>query len=148
MSESDERLKRQTASSLVGQCCVLALVVIFAFPWLAFLGFRQHSWDGVAAVAVAGSICFLAGCLALVVTWRLRSRESALNGLLLSMICRTGIPLLVAAVLSMQGGWLAEAGVFGKIMLYYLIVLFAETYLAVRTIKSSDPASGALSRLT
>jgi hypothetical protein len=48
------------------------------------------------------------------------------------MACRTGLPLVAGVVLHRRGGELASAGVFAMILGYYLVILVAETLLAIR----------------
>lgn len=116
---------------------LLACVLLLALPLFAYFAHSKHGTDGTVAAVVAAAVCLVAGCLAISVTSLFQSMGQGMNGLLLSMIIRTGIPLVAGVSLSMQRGPLAEAGVFGMIVLNYLIMLTIETISAVRIVQQT-----------
>jgi len=56
---------------------------------------------------------------------------------LAAMLIRMGLPLGVGLALHRQGGPLADAGVFGLVVIFYLVMLVTEAYLSVRLVKQS-----------
>jgi len=48
------------------------------------------------------------------------------------MFFRFGLPLIAGLIFQESGGVLAEAGVFGLIVVFYLITLVAETCLSLQ----------------
>lgn len=58
----------------------------------------------------------------------------AINAVGMAMLVRMAIPLAAGFLITTTGGPLAEAGVFGMIVGFYLIGLLVETILAVRLV--------------
>ena len=120
---------------------ILTLVVALAFPVFAWIGHKSHGWDGVAAGGVAAGTCWLGAVVALVLGGVFGRSGNAANGVLLGMLFRMGIPLAVGIALDRRGGPLADAGVFGMILVYYLVTLVAETTLSLKLIPSDDKST-------
>jgi len=135
---------RSGPMGLVVSCAVLALVVLLAFPAFAWFGFSRHGHVGLLAAATAGVVCFVAAAAALAASATLRGPKTAVHGALLGIAFRTGLPLMAGFVLMQRGGPLAEAGVFGMIVVYFLITLTVETLLAVRLLRPRCKISKAL----
>ena len=119
-------------------CAILTLVVALAFPVFAWFGHKLHGWDGVAASGVAAGVCWLGAAIALVLGGVLGRGGNAANGVLLGMLFRMGIPLAVGIALDRRGGLLADASVFGMILIYYFVTLVAETALSLKLIPPAD----------
>lgn len=111
-------------------CLLLTTLWLLTGPLVAWYGHAQHGADGILAALTAGGVCWLGALLALIFT-RLLSGSQAVQGLMLSMLFRMGLPLAAGALLTLAGGPLAKAGVLGMILLYYLVFLVAETLLSV-----------------
>lgn len=113
----------------------LALVVVLlaAGAW----SFERHGESGLVAALVAFAVCWTAGAAALAITGLARTPERAMHGLLLSMLVRMGLPLAAGIVLQGRGGPLAEANVFGLIVVFYLVMLAVEAFLSVRLVKQT-----------
>ena len=103
--------------------CLLAPVSIFAFV--------RTGWSGVTAATVAALVCWFAATLALAIVVLFRGPKYGVSGILGSMLIRMALPLVAGTALSRQGGPLAEAGVFGMIVVFYLFTLAIETWLSV-----------------
>ena len=126
-------VKSSPAPRIFTAIAILALVIAGVFPLFAWYGYQRYGTTGLATAGIAAAICFFSGALALVVTGRSIGSNSPV-GLLFSMLIRTGIPLAAGLVLSSNFEILRNAGVFGMILVYYLITLSVETTLAVRLI--------------
>lgn len=123
---------RSRPTSLWTASAVLTLITAAVFPVFAGIGHGRAGWSGVGAAGVAAGVCWTGGVLALLAAGLFRSSRNAVNGILLGMACRTGLPLVAGLVLLRRGGPLASAGVFAMILGYYLVILVAETLLAIR----------------
>jgi hypothetical protein len=55
------------------------------------------------------------------------------------MFLKTGIPLFIGMSLDKAGGPVAEAGLFGMILVYYLITLLVWLVLAVQMLGGLNP---------
>ena len=117
---------------------LLVGLMLAAFPAFAIYGYSIHGLVGLAAAAVAGTVCLFGATMALLCQGLTRSGPNVVGGLLLGMAFRFGIPLATGLILYRLGGPLAEAGVFGMIVVYYLLGLTIETTLSVRLIGSSS----------
>ena len=111
-------------------------MAVFAttFPVFAYFGFRAHGEAGVLAAVVAAVVCLGAGLVALIFLASFRKPQQAFTGVGLAMLFRMAIPMATGAVLTKLGGPLAQAGVFGMIVGFYLVGLLVETLLAVRMV--------------
>lgn len=95
--------------------------------------------NGVLAASAAAGICWFGSTVALLLAGYTSRSNQGVQGHLLGMFFRLGLPLIAGMMLQKAGGPLAEAGVFGLIVVFYLITLVAETVLSLRFIKRSNP---------
>ncbi|MCA9124201.1 MAG: hypothetical protein H6822_34140 [Planctomycetaceae bacterium] len=109
---------------------------IITFPAFAIYGNQAHGRAGIVASVVAAFTCWVAGVVALAFVSAFRRSHNAFNGVGLAMVCRMMIPMAVGFVATKLSGPLAEAGVFGMIVGFYLVGLLVETLLAVRLVNS------------
>lgn len=112
---------------------LLTAALVAVFPLFAWVGYHRHGEVGVVAAALAGSIGWLAGASALVCI-HLTSRSNPIAGVFGSMLFRMGLPLVIGLVLQNTVPALAEVGIFGTVLLYYLVTLAVETTLSVRMV--------------
>jgi hypothetical protein len=85
---------------------------------------------------VAGLLCFAAASAALIVAALTANTPNALTGILLGIVLRTAAPLLLSILLTQAFSPLADAGLLGMVLVNYLVVLTAETLLAVRLVNA------------
>jgi hypothetical protein len=123
-------------------CALLALAVAVAFPVVAAMAYQWYGAAGVFAAAVAAIVCWAAATLALVCTALLQGPQAALYAMLFGMLFRMGLPLGIGLVLSRTSPVLAGAGVFGFIVVFYLVTLVVETLLSLTFVKR-ETAAGA-----
>ncbi len=119
-------------------CVWLALVVVAAFPVLAIYGYMQYEFAGLLAAISAGLVCLLGSEIALLLTIWSYGSDQKIQSVLLGIFFRTGIPLVFGMLTYMTGGPLAEAGLFGMILVYYLLTLAVETILAVHLVSQTS----------
>ena len=119
----------------------LLLAVTVVFLCVSCFSYPRHGWSGVLAAGVSGLVCWLASSAALFVTTYTAGAPHALHGTLFSIILRTAVPFLVSLILIQMSKPLADAGLFGMVLVNYLVVLAVETVLAVRVIQAGQSAS-------
>ena len=122
----------QIPAGLIFGCAILFAVVLVSFPIVGWVTYHRYGMPGVAASAVAALVCGLAAIMALVFTIVTRYTPNAVAGLFFSIFLRTCVPLLAALILSNSAGLLSAGGIFGQIVVFYLLLLPVETVLAVR----------------
>ena len=121
-----------------GQAClILVATVLCALPVFAWFAYGEHGLVGVVAACVAAALCGGAGVVALLMVGATAGTPGAVQGLLLGMLLRTGVPLGAGFLLMQVGGALADAGVFGLVLIYYLLTLVVETFLSTRLVHAS-----------
>ncbi|MEX1097866.1 MAG: hypothetical protein WED34_17610 [Planctomycetales bacterium] len=117
-----------------------ALVALVAVAWLlaAVPAYRQAGRAGLLAAGIAAGVCLLSSMAALLVTNRFAGTPSAISGALGSILLRTIVPLGVTLFLVDASPVLAEAGLFGLTVVFYLLTLAGETLLAVRIVNAAS----------
>jgi hypothetical protein len=129
--------REQSPASLLLGCAVLTALLLLAGVGFGYYGNQRFGHAGVQAATIAGAVCWVAGCLALVLTFLGSRRNWGLGAVLGSMGIRLGLPLVTGLALQRLSPPLAEAGVFGMILGNYLIMLVAETLLSLKLISPS-----------
>lgn len=130
-------------SQLWRPALALTTVVALPTPLLAWYANSQHGEIGVQAVLFAAMICWGSSLAALSLIVTYRRTPYGLHAAMAGIGLRTGIPLAIGAFLKQAEGPLAEGGVFGMIMVYYLLTLLVETVLAARLLQSAANVSKA-----
>jgi len=97
----------------------------------------------VIAAVIAAVACLLASASALVVTFILRGPATGVSGVLLGMMFQSGLPMASGVLLTSLGGPVADAGVFGMIVGYFLVTLATNTVLLVLLVGPGASASKA-----
>ena len=141
MSEqpTSNRLLGVAVRSPLACCGLLALFVALIYPLVAWYAHGKSGADGLLAAAVAGVVCWLSASAALLITaWFPGGPQAAVSRMMLSMLVRMGVPLAVGTILEFQFGPLADAGVFGLIVVFYLMTLLVETMLSLRFVQHSS----------
>jgi hypothetical protein len=131
---------------LVRSCTILTALVIVAIP-IATLA-RAH-WFGSPnwfATSVAAAVCWLGATVSLVIAFRARRRGAVITGLLVSMLVRMAIPLGIATLSVFSRSALAEGGLLGQLLIFYLLTLTVETLLSVSLVKSVSDGAKECSR--
>ena len=128
-------------ASLIGSCAILATALLPFAAGAAWFGYASSGNLGLAAAAIAAGVCWLSGSLALVAAFVGQRLNAGIQGVLVGMIFRMGLPLGAGMVLERNSPPLAAAGVFHMILALYLVALVVETLLSLRFVpKSKAPA--------
>jgi hypothetical protein len=121
----------------------LTLVVLISLLSVCAAVAGSRGINGILAASIAAGLCWFGSIAALVVAGNYSRSNRAVQGHLLGMFSRLGLPLIVGIIFQEQGGWLADAGVFGLIVVFYLITLVAETSLSLRFVNHSKSSTQA-----
>jgi hypothetical protein len=136
-SESSETGLRGIGSVVVSVAlvgAVLLLVALCAAP----LALERHGIDGLIACFVAAALCWLSASSALLITVLTAHGPQVVSGLFLAIGIRMGAPLVAGVAATVADTRLAEAGLFGLIVVHYLVALAAETPVAVYLVSSRN----------
>lgn len=112
--------------SLIGSCALLLAVVAPSAMTTAAVLERSLSWQAASVAVVAGGICYFAAALSLVATFVGNRFGYPVQGLLLGMALRMGLPL-VALI-----GFGSRGTLGATLVVVYLLALIADTILALR----------------
>ncbi|HWB00229.1 MAG TPA: hypothetical protein VG713_17165 [Pirellulales bacterium] len=88
-------------------------------------------------VLFAAAVCWVPANAALLVSTWFHGTRHAVASVLAGTLMRTGIPMLIAMLLQVGRFEWAAQGVFGYIMVFFLVSLAVETALVARLISRS-----------
>ncbi|MBN1854481.1 MAG: hypothetical protein JW829_17245 [Pirellulales bacterium] len=108
----------------------------------ACVAYNTSGAIGVVAVGLAVMIVQCGSFGALSLTACAGAGMESLRWHLGAMVCRFGFPFIAGILLYRYGGRIAEAGVFGWIVVFYLLALAVETPLATRIVRRAPPVGG------
>lgn len=112
--------------SLIGACALLFAVVAPAALITAVSLEKSLSTQALLNAALAGSVCYVAAALSLVATFVGNRSGYPVQGLLLGIGCRMGLPLVALIAFSGRGTLGAT------LVVVYLLALIADTILTLR----------------
>ena len=136
--QSDYGQRLAVAARAVVWVVVVQLFVLGGTIWFAS---GRHGGVGVIAAVTAALICLVPSILALMSVALTAGTENSLSGVLFSMLLRTVLPFFVTILLVQVNRPLADAGLFGMVLINYLVVLAVESALAVRMIQMHAPTA-------
>ena len=119
----------------------LLLVSLGAFAACAAFAFPRHGWSGVTAAALA---TLIVGCSAAAALWSTGitvGTPKAMQGMFLGVFLRTVVPFLLSILMTQAFSPLADAGLFGMVLINFLVMLTVETFLVVRIVQTHAPAA-------
>jgi hypothetical protein len=123
----------------LGRCSFLlsAAMLLFFVP-VAAISYALHGPDALQACTVAVVVCWTGSSLALIATAKFgrQGATAPLYTVLFGLVFNGAFPFSVGLILNHGGGALADAGVFGLIVIFLQIALLVETLLALCLIKS------------
>jgi hypothetical protein len=132
-------LERLPPLRLAGCLSILSAAMILFYVPVAAVAYFLHGPIGMGAATVAVAVCWLGASLALVGTARFGRGgiNAPLYTIAFGLAFNCALPFVVGLVLSRGGGALAEAGVFGQIVIFFQFTLLVETLLSLCLIKST-----------
>jgi len=119
-------------------CIWMAAWVLGVAPILLGYGYWKHQETGMMAAALAGLVCLFAAEASLLSVIMTRNPQHKIHAVLVGIFFRTGIPLVFGMFMHFAGGPLVDAGLFGMILIYYLLTLALETIFAVQVVAQSS----------
>jgi hypothetical protein len=126
-------------TSVTFACVLLSLSLLLVFPIIGAFAYHGHGTNGLIAAGLAGAICWSGAMIALVLVSLFRkSPQHTVSATLVGMLFRMGLPMIAGLVITNFGGPLADAGLFGMILVFYLVGLVVETILSLRILGSSQ----------
>lgn len=128
---TDGRPARFKPLSLPVACFVLFAIVLAAWAIVGVMAFRRQGAIGLQATAIAAFTCWFSATVALVLAGILRDTPHAVSGILGGTLIRLMLPLAVAAGCQASNSVFAKAGLFGYLVLFFLLTLTVETLLLV-----------------
>lgn len=117
--------------SLVSRLTALWAWIVVCGGGLGIASAVQPSPGGWEAVLLATMIVAASASAALVVSVVMAQRGDPVTGLLVSVMCRTLVPLGAGVLLSLPGSPPATAEAFGWLVALYLLVLGVEVVLSL-----------------
>lgn len=120
----------------VWACALLAGLMLVAWLIDAIVVSRAMGRSVWGISALAAGICWFGATTSLVLLHVMRLRGSPIAGLLIGMVIRMTIPLFIALMATIQHSGLAEAGLAGQLVVFYLLSLAIETVLSLVLAKS------------
>jgi hypothetical protein len=123
----------------LGSCgWILSSAMLLFFVPVAAISYALHGPVALRASAVAAAVCWTGSSLALIATAKFgrQGATAPLVTVLFGLVFNGAFPFSVGLILSHGGGALAEAGVFGLIVVFLQFALLVETLLALCLIKS------------
>jgi hypothetical protein len=117
---------------------VALLTGVISAAWIVDAGLLVPSrgWGAARIAGLAAGVCWVSGVLALVSTAMLTRAKQPLAGVLSGVLFRTCGPLAALAVGTAVRS-LAQAGFPGQVVVFFLVTLATETFLALRVTGTS-----------
>ncbi len=129
-------------SSPVAALCrggvVLLVVLGLAAVLLGLFVWQQQVPYGIASVALAFGICFVAGLAAYALAVYTVGTPQAMPGMMGGMLFRTGLPIVAGILGITASSQLKAAGFMGHCLVLFLVGLVCEVILNLRLIQSAD----------
>lgn len=105
--------------------------VVLALPFSLWWGFDFAGTMGVWSGLAAAGLCWGASFAALLVRMQFSRPQEVVTGTLGAMLARMGIVFAVGALIASVFPQLVPAAFWGQVVVYFLLTLTAETFLAV-----------------
>src|SRR5262245_2702441 len=96
--------------------------------------FDGFSASSLLSAAIGGGVCWLAGILALTAGFVANRFQAPVQGVLLGMLVRMGLPLAALVAFTQTGAPLGANGFAATILGVYLVSLVVETLLSLRMV--------------
>lgn len=112
-------------------CLLLAVAAALAGLVVGYFAYVQQGLAVLRAALVADVVCWLSATAALLLAGSLRNTPHAVSGILGGTLLRLLPPLAAASVCSVVTPEISQAGLFGYMVLFFLLMLVVETLLLV-----------------
>jgi hypothetical protein len=123
--------------SVIASCALLGIVIAPLALAIAALWNRGFTRESLLVATIAGIVCWTSGATALSITAVSTRWGTPVQGVLLAMLFRMGLPLAALIAFSKADHPLAAAGLAPTTLGVYLAALVVETLLALRMVPTS-----------
>jgi hypothetical protein len=121
--------KSRWSSGLGGQTATLTLVMLIGLLPVTAFAWWMHGTTACGEVLKIAGACYIATLIAIVGEHWFALRRFLMVGMLWAMAFRTGVPLVLALILLIQGGPLTKLWMIGYLGFFYIIALAAHVVL-------------------
>lgn len=128
---------------LPAACTMLAVAVGAAGGVVVLVEHGRYGILSAAAVGVAALTCWLSATAALLLAGRLAGTRWCIQGVMAAGFVRFMLPLMVVAASALVQGPLSRAGLFGYMVMFFLLAMAIETFLLVGVIRGSGGRAAA-----
>ncbi len=146
MDHSQKQPEASSLRALVAPCVILALAIFPLAVIVAAVNGGGLSGRSLLVALFGGGVCFVAAALGLLSTYLGTQLGAPVQGVLLGMLARMGLPLVALVGLPKVNAELASGGLMPTILCVYAVALVVETVLAVRMVPKSGVAGALASR--
>ena len=116
---------------------IITLVLVGAYPLMAWYGYHKYQQAGVTVVTIAAILCWFGSILGILPSLLIRNPDKRVNAILLGMLIRMSIPIGGGLMLETSIDELAEARLLMFTLIYYIIALVVDTALALKIVQAS-----------
>lgn len=124
-------------------CLLLAIAAALAGAAVGLVAYQRQGIAGFRAAVVADVVCWLSAMAALLLAGSLRDTPHAVSGILGATLVRLLPPLAAAGLCGVAAPAISQAGLFGYMVLFFLLMLVVETLLLVWLLGVKFGATGA-----
>jgi hypothetical protein len=121
---------------LTARCVWVVLILLTAFAAICPWADDQGANGGIWVLALAAGVCLFGAIGALLLDEMFQASGQMLAGNLIGMMVRMAVPLGFCLFIYAQRGALARSGGILYVLVFYLIVLATETWMAVGRVNS------------
>jgi hypothetical protein len=126
-----------SVTGLAASCALLIVPIAAVATLTAAVSNHGFSTRAFTVASVAGFVCWLSAALALVVTFFSSRIGAAVQGVLLAMLVRMGLPLAALIALPGASSELSTGRFSTTLVITYLVALTVETLLALRLVPAT-----------
>lgn len=145
---TDAAFQPRKTPSLLRCCALFTAALLIAVVPAGAVAFNRHAVLGVLSVALAALLVGLAGNAAVVAAGWYRHTPQAVSGVLAGTVVGLFVPLVGGLVAESVSPALAEAGLMGWTVTFYLAALLIKTLLIVRLVGAPDASAMQREQLT
>ncbi len=129
------QISQLAPKSIAGCSTLVAAVILLVLLPVSVWSVDQFGQPGLWSSTVAAIVCFVSAVAAIIVARALTATPNAVAGVLLSILIRTGGPLLAAVLLPRFFPILEQGRFFAVLLPLYMVTLFVETLVSVSLVE-------------
>lgn len=126
---------------LSARCALLVTLTALLLAAVAPFAWQLNGREGLIAACLGAGICLFASAGAIAMSELFRGPHNALAAVLSGMLVRMAVPLIFVMIVYLRSNVLAEAGLVFYVLLFYLVTLAVETWMALAQVEMSRGGS-------